>query len=118
MSNSNYQSNRRNVERALTEAEEQALLAIGGFVEGAAKYLCPVGEYDNGRVGGNLRSSINHKVNKNDKSVVIGTNVEYAPFVEKGTSKMAAQPYLTPAIENNTAQIKQIVETHLRSLNE
>jgi hypothetical protein len=28
---------------------------------------------------------------------VVGTNVEYAVYVEFGTSKMAAQPYLRPA---------------------
>lgn len=28
---------------------------------------------------------------------IVGTNVEYAAFVEFGTSKMEAQPYLLPA---------------------
>ena len=30
---------------------------------------------------------------------VVGTNVEYAVYVEFGTSKMQAQPYLRPAAE-------------------
>ena len=32
-----------------------------------------------------------------DVVYVVGTNVEYAAFVEFGTSKMKAQPYLRPA---------------------
>lgn len=34
-----------------------------------------------------------------DLTAVVGTNVEYAPYVEYGTRRMAAQPYLTPAAE-------------------
>lgn len=29
----------------------------------------------------------------------VGVGVAYGPYVEFGTSKMAAQPYLTPAVE-------------------
>lgn len=36
---------------------------------------------------------------ENPLSWVVGTDVEYAPFVEYGTHRMAAQPYLTPAAE-------------------
>ena len=52
----------------------------GAFLEGEAKKLCVV---DTGR----LRSSITHSVdaNENGISIVIGTNVEYAPYVEFGT---------------------------------
>lgn len=31
---------------------------------------------------------------------VVGTNVQYSVYVEFGTSKMAAQPYLRPAVED------------------
>lgn len=29
----------------------------------------------------------------------VGTNVEYAPYVEYGTRRMGAQPYLRPAMD-------------------
>lgn len=63
-------------------------------VDGAAKRLCPV---DTGR----LRSSITNEIGQDGGGLValIGTNVEYAPYVELGTSKMAAQPFLLPALE-------------------
>jgi len=63
-------------------------------VDRAAKQLCPV---DTGR----LRSSITNEIGQDGDGLVatIGTNVEYAPHVELGTSKMAAQPFLLPALE-------------------
>jgi HK97 gp10 family phage protein len=41
---------------------------------------------------------------------VIGTNVEYAPYVEPGTHKQKAQPYLRPAAENHSAEYKEIIK--------
>lgn len=63
-------------------------------VERAAIRNCPV---DTGR----LRSSITNEIGQDGEGLlaVIGTNVEYAPYVELGTSKMAAQPFLLPALE-------------------
>ena len=63
-------------------------------VDRAAKQLCPV---DTGR----LRSSITNEIGQDSEGLVatIGTNVEYAPHVELGTSKMAAQPFLLPALD-------------------
>ena len=63
-------------------------------VDRAAKRNCPV---DTGR----LRSSITNEIGQDGEGLVavIGTNVEYAPYVELGTSKMAAQPFLLPALE-------------------
>lgn len=41
---------------------------------------------------------------------LVGTNVEYSVYVEFGTSKMAAQPYLFPAAEAVMQEIHQIWE--------
>lgn len=70
---------------------------IGAKVERRAKYLCPV---DTGR----LRSSITHGLFVADGTFEerIGTDVEYAAFVELGTSRMSAQPYLRPALAAET----------------
>lgn len=35
-----------------------------------------------------------------EPTAVVGTNVEYSKFVEFGTSRMAAQPHLRPAVES------------------
>ena len=62
-------------------------------VDRAAKKGCPV---DTGR----LRSSITDELAMDDEGLVgrVGTDVEYAPYVELGTSRMAAQPFLRPAL--------------------
>jgi HK97 gp10 family phage protein len=49
-----------------------------------------------------------------DQSVYIGTNVEYASYVELGTSKMAPRPFLKNAIENYKNDYKRIVEDGLK----
>lgn len=54
------------------------------LVENEAKIKCPVDT-------GQLRQSITHQVEGN--TGVIGTNVEYAPYVEYGTGKYASGPY-------------------------
>jgi HK97 gp10 family phage protein len=58
-----------------------------------AKKLCPV---DTGR----LRASITHEVGKDGKGLYgkVGTNVDYAPYVELGTSSHAPQPFLRPGV--------------------
>jgi HK97 gp10 family phage protein len=62
-------------------------------VESAAIRGCPV---DTGR----LRSSITHEIAADHRGLVgrVGTDVEYAPYVEYGTSRSPAQPYLRPAL--------------------
>lgn len=62
-------------------------------VESLAKRLCPVDT-------GNLRSSITWELGSDGQGLYadIGTNVEYAGYVEFGTRFMAAQPYLVPAL--------------------
>ena len=83
-------------------ARNKALEIIGGKAESYAKKLCPV---DTGR----LRNSITHQ-QYDDHTEVIGTNVEYAPYVELGTTKMGARPYLRPAAEGHTAEYRAIIQ--------
>lgn len=102
-----FESHLGEFQEALESQIEQALIAIGMTAETYAKEKCPV---DTDR----LRSSITHEVEMGDKSVVIGTNVEYAAFVELGTSKMRARPYLRPAAEDHSQEYKAIVEEALK----
>ena len=102
---------------AIRRALEQSCL----IVEGDAKTKCPVDS-------GQLRQSINHKVE--DNAGWVSTNVEYAPYVELGTgiysteggrqtpwvykdakgewhrtSGSKPQPFMKPALEQNTSKI-------------
>ena len=103
---------------AIRKALEQSCL----IVEGDAKTKCPVDS-------GQLRQSINHKVE--DNAGWVSTNVEYAPYVEIGTGIYSSegggrqapwvyqdakgqwhrtsggkpQPFMKPALEQNTSKI-------------
>ena len=129
----NYESNKDAVLKAINDAKQRALESIGLYVEGQAKALCPVDD-------GNLRGSITHET-KSDR-VVVGTNVEYAIWVEKGTGKhqvdgqgrktpwsyknkkgefvttqgQKPQPFLTPAAENNVGSIEELVRREMSKL--
>lgn len=49
---------------------------------------------------GRLRSSITHDLSVDAQGIVarVGTDVEYGLYLEVGTSKMEARPYLRPAL--------------------
>lgn len=50
---------------------------------------------------------------KDQPCVYLGTNVEYAPPVEFGTSKMPARAFIRPAVEDFGDEYKEIVENNL-----
>ena len=106
VSNVKLTDNTKLIKNATDQQIEAALEAIGLKVEGYAKLICPV---DTGR----LRNSITHVVKTNEKTVYIGTNVEYAAAVECGTSRQRPQPYLKPAATQHTDEYKTIAKYYL-----
>lgn len=70
------------------------MLRQGIRVSNAAKRFCPV---DTGR----LRASIGVSQSFGHEGAVttVGSNVEYAAYVELGTRYQRAQPYLRPALD-------------------
>ena len=93
------------IEQAAFSQIETALEKVGLMTERNAKIACPV---DTGR----LRNSITHTHDKN--TAYIGTDVEYAPYVEMGTTNTKAQPYLKPAIADHIQEYKSTIEQELK----
>ena len=115
------------LENELPNLLEKALEKACLIVENSAKQNCPVDS-------GQLRQSITHEVD--GLTGEIGTNVEYAPYIEIGTGiystqgngrqtpwkyqdakgqwhttkGMKAQPFLKPALESNFGQIARCFE--------
>lgn len=129
-------NNRKLVEKTLDEAAVRALEAVGMKAETYASMLAPVDT-------GLLRNSITHALSgeppakrdyqadrgdgsgtyngvapdDGEPAVYIGTNVEYAPYVELGTYKrdlQDAQPFLKPAIQDHLDEYKRILRKHLQ----
>lgn len=105
--------------KALPEQIEQALIAIGITAEAKAKEEVTRVVYDtppspNYIRTGNLRNRLTHEVLADENAVVIGERLEYAPFVELGSSKMKPRPFLKPAIMNNIEEYKKLAEQALK----
>ena len=91
-------------------AVRRAMEAIGIHLEGEA-----ADELENSprRVDtGRLKGSMAHS--SDDRSVTVGTNVEYAIYVHFGTRKMDANAFLKNAFEHNMDQIREYIINELR----
>jgi HK97 gp10 family phage protein len=119
----------------ITNALGRGVLAASIFVEGEAKKKVP-------KDTGLLQGSITHRTILKDGVVIgqVGTNVEYAAYVEFGTGIYAKngqgrktgwfvelpngkgfwtrgnkpQPFLTPALTENKTTISQIIAKELK----
>lgn len=128
--NIKFTDNSREVLAAMLEAKMRALEKCGLTAEGYAKKATPVDT-------GNLRNSISHKVTED--AVYIGTNTEYAPYVEFGTGKyypggrpdswvyqdsngnwhrtngQKAKPYLKPAVADHKQTYQNIINDEMKN---
>lgn len=130
-----------NVKETLEELDgdiSKILTMIGIKAEKYAKARCPVGTPEStgikGYRGGTLRNSITFEVVED--TLTIGTNVEYAPYVELGTGPyfeappeweqfdsprgsgiggayVKPRPYLKPAIVDHIDEYMRIIKNEL-----
>ncbi len=97
----NVLANMAKVLISISKSVENEVEQAAFSVEREAKIICPV---DTGR----LRASITAD-KKDELHYEVGTNVEYAGYVEFGTKKMAAQPYLGPAADKVRQKYPRLV---------
>ena len=77
-------------------------------IERDAKKQCPV---DTGRLRGSITTNI-----ISTYSGEVGTNVEYAEYVEYGTRYQSAQPYFEPAVEKNEDKFNDALDEIIERL--
>ena len=82
-------------------AQQDGLEAGARIVETHSKILCPVDT-------GFLRNSIQVD-SVTPMEAIIAPHTDYAEHVEFGTSRMAAQPYMRPALDEHEGEIVQAV---------
>lgn len=128
------------LKRATQESITTALEAVGVQAQGnATAEITAVGAIETGRlknsitfaVSGQSGSTHNYSDDEGNRysdeigstgdakenTVYLGTNVEYAPYVELGTYKMRARPFIRPAMEKNLSDYKDILIESLQKLN-
>ncbi len=59
------------------------------------------------KLRGDLQRSITYE--KVSDGVVVGTNISYAPYLEYGTAKMEARPFLLPALNKLKQRLLDII---------
>ena len=106
MADIKFTSNVNDILSALEKGKHNALTAIGSSAEKKKKKATPV---DTGR----LRNSISHTVD--GEAAYIGSNVEYAPYVELGTSRAKAHHMLQKAATEHSAEYKRLAEDAIQS---
>lgn len=136
MSSIKFTDNSPEVRRALEAAMARGLEVIGMVAEThAKKAITRQRAVDTGR----LRNSITYAVKKREgevypyrddagetyrgrigsgikeNEVYIGTNVEYGPYVELGTSRMPARPFIRPAATEHGEEYKQIMKDSMKN---
>lgn len=105
---------------------KRALEIVGGTGE---RYTVEKLEQNHSVQSGVLKGSITHEPRGED-TVAIGTNIDYAPYVELGhhqqpgryvpaikkrlvKSYVPAKPFLRPAIEGHVKQFENIIKTEM-----
>jgi len=103
-----------NLDEKLKRALEEALEEIAEKIRDDAKSFAPV---DTGALRKSIRvekkGELQFSVVAGDGGVInprTGREVDYAGFVEFGTSRMSPQPYMQPALEKNRDEILNIVK--------
>ena len=99
-------NNTDKVVSAIDKAIERGLEAIGLTAEKYAKEETPV-------VTGRLRNSISHAVK--DDSAYIGSNVEYAPFVELGARGRTGKHMLKRGATEQKDEYKKLMDDSLKN---
>lgn len=80
------------------------------LVGGAAKMLAPV---DTGALRGSIVTMT--EASANGATATVGTDLEYAPYVELGTSRAKAQPYLHPGFRKNKDKVTKLITSEIRN---
>lgn len=101
--------------REMASAIDRGLERIGIKAEGdCVGYMTTNHIYDTGW----LRNSITHRVDSGSDSVLVGTNVEYGPYVHMGHMTRSGKhvdgrPFLTAPIQANMPSYEELMKKEM-----
>lgn len=102
-----YQSNLNNVLRALDDVEERALTAVGEYGRSEMQMRSPVKT-------GAYRDSQDYRLDMNEKKVMLGNSLDYAIWIEEGSSRQQAQHVIRNSVYDNISRIKSLISEMMR----
>lgn len=97
--------------------ETWGLMGEGFAVEEVDKLVYDTPESPNYIRTGDLRKSIDHRTESegSEKYAVIGSDMEYAPYVELGTKHMKKRPFIRYAIEKHKDEYADVLKEELQN---
>lgn len=103
-----YKSYKNEVLKAFEKAKKDICNDIGNFVVAEAQTRATVDT-------GNMRRSISYESMDDFNGINVGVtgDAPYAIFVEKGSSRQEAQPFLEPSVMSNIDKIEEIVKQNI-----
>ena len=101
-------SNLTHIALQAPELASEALLETAAVIVDVAKQIVPVDT-------GALKQSLGADP-VDSHTVQIGSDKDYAPYVEYGTSRQSPQPYLTPAFTQSEDTFKAIMERKMKEV--
>lgn len=139
MSDVNFTSHKDEIEAELNRRIPIILNAVGLEAEGiATRNVNDMKAVDTGRLKNSITHALSGKApdkltytddennvyaypagtapadSDDEPSVYIGTNVEYAPYIELGTYRMASRPFLRKALSDHTDHYKKLMQDGLK----
>lgn len=126
-----FHIHKNNIDEIIKEknaAVRKAMIECGADMERYATEACPVktGRLKNSITfatvnfhskGGGSPATAEDKALRGkpeEGAVYVGTNVEYAPYVELGSSKRRKKPFLKPAVQDHLSSYKEIINRVLK----
>lgn len=96
-----YNSYYLNVSSSMNDKAKEVLKVSGEEIVDEAKKIVPV-------LTGALKNSISYEID--GETLKVGSDLDYALAIEKGSSRRRATPYIEPAMEKSKGNIKNEAE--------
>lgn len=101
------------VKDALDDAVQDAMQATAEAAKQAAQDRAPV---DTGLLRSSVYADVDARGGSGRRTLVIGADAPYAAYVELGTSRQQAQPFIRPAIDQEAPKLTERLKAAVRSI--
>jgi HK97 gp10 family phage protein len=101
------------VAQALDDAVQTAMQETAEAAKAAAEERCPV---DTGLLKSSIFAQVDAPGASARRTLTVGADAPYAAYVELGTSRMAAQPFIRPAVDAEAPRLTERIRAAIGSI--